>query len=39
MNFILHALQRVMLAGKDDLAAIVSAIRAHAPSACTATRH
>jgi hypothetical protein len=32
LNFILHALQRVMLAGKDDLAAIVSAIRAHAPS-------
>jgi TIR domain len=38
MNFILHALQRVMLAGTDDLAAIASAIRAHAPAAWTATR-
>jgi hypothetical protein len=34
MNFILHAIQRVMLTDSTNLAAILSAIRAHAPAAC-----
>ena len=37
MNFILHALQRVMLAGNNDLGAVAAAIRAHTPSAWSAS--
>jgi hypothetical protein len=36
MNFILHAIQSVMLSGGDDYSKIVSAIRTHAPAACGA---